>query len=123
MGSVVLCLFSVSITLLTISCQKQASAQSTNGTSSKVIVFFKWKYGTQLNELWIANTDGTGVQQVSIPSTLKTTYVSPSLINNKIVFMASSTTPSNNDAQLYSCDVDGSNLQKITNEANLWLAF
>ncbi len=126
MGSVALCLFSVSITLFTISCNKEATAQTTSGVSQlNTILFQKTNMNSTNNatrvELWTANYDGTNQKQ--IPITLSTgqsiregeARLSP---DGKKVFMTvrQSITVGGvitNDSYIYSCNIDGSNFVKV----------
>jgi Tol biopolymer transport system component len=116
MGSVALCLFSVSITLFTISCQKQASAQTSTGVSQQNKLIFKKVIGTTA-EIWTANYDGTSSAKINIILPAGVVFsddmnpvISP---NGQKIFFTAGTSFA---GDIYSCNVDGSSVSKIVDK-------
>jgi len=130
MSTMVLALFTISIVLFQISCQRTATAQTNSGASSiNKILFAKSSgtggSGTRVQELWTANYDGTGAVKINI--TLPTGVFIADAMNarlsvngQKIFFEAGppyqtgATTSTNND--IYSCNIDGSGVIKIVDK-------
>lgn len=118
-SSIVLLLFSFSIILFQVSCQKDAEANNENSTSvqnkflyavftSNTSTTYNWQY-------WTANTDGSSHQPINIslptgqtlggsckltPDAQKIIFLAYSLINNDM----------NKKYYLYSVDINGSNI-------------
>jgi Tol biopolymer transport system component len=68
LGSIVLLMFSASIILFNISCNKESDAQSNSSSSVliKKILFYKDPSPDLPPELWVANYDGGGQQKINI---------------------------------------------------------
>lgn len=118
LSSIVLFLFSASIMMFQISCQKQANARTTSDSN---IVLFGKSNGSNV-DIWSCNSDGTGMQKVNIALSFDKIYrVINSPIDNKIFFSGRET--SSVEPNLYSCNLDGTNVRKITNETSesVWL--
>jgi len=115
-SSVVLLLFSFSIILFQVSCQKEATADS-NGISTtqlNKIIFEKITF--PIIEIWMCNYDGTGAAKLNIilPSGVSFSegynpVMSPD--GKKIFFTAG--TGSQTPGDLYSCNSDGTGVTKI----------
>ncbi len=118
LSSIVLFLFSASIMMFQISCQKQANARTATG--SNLVIFGKTN-GSNV-DIWYCNPDGTGMQKVNIASSFNKIYrVTETPIDNKIFFTARET--SGVEPNLFSCELDGSNVRKLTNDTteSVWL--
>jgi Tol biopolymer transport system component len=116
LSSIILLLFSCSILIFQVSCQKEAKANTNNITQQNKIIYIKAlpSAGDQ-NEIWTANIDGTNQQRVAInfPANYALEDDGGSITltpdNQKIIFAMSV----NSIRQVYSCNIDGSNLTKI----------
>ncbi len=117
-SSIVLILFSLSIILFNISCEKKAEAQP-NTTVTAVqnvgLIFFK-KESDKQNEFWKANYDGTNQVKItiaSVPAGMEFDTVSFRISpdGKKIFFNLYSF--SLNQQNMYSCNIDGTGLTKI----------
>ena len=119
LGSISLFLFSLSIILIQISCSKTVAQQNNNSNQVGKIVFGKYIPGGY--EIWIANYDGTNA--APIPITLppgvqfnldvdsKGVKVSPD--GQKLFFIAGQIINNYYQYSVYSCNIDGSNVQQI----------
>lgn len=115
LGTVILLGFNVAIILTQVSCQKEASAQVDNGgiKSANLVLFYK----NATKELWIANIDGTN--QHKIPITMATGYevgYGRLSADGKTVIFERYKTITGENAGIYSCSIDGSNLKMIVAE-------
>ncbi len=121
-SSIVLIVFSLSIILFNISCEKKAEAQpnTTVATAQNVgLVFFR-KDGGKDNEFWKANYDGTSQVKVTIASfptgmelDIQSFRVSP---DGKKMFFVLYSSSGNSPSSMYTCDVDGSGIKKIVDQ-------
>jgi Tol biopolymer transport system component len=121
-SSIVLIVFSLSIILFNISCEKKAEAQpnTTVATAQNVgLVFFR-KDGAKDNEFWKANYDGTNQVKVTIASfpagmelDIQSFRVSP---DGKKAFFVLYSSSGNSPSSMYSCDIDGSGIKKIVDQ-------
>ncbi|MCB0509036.1 MAG: hypothetical protein KDD21_12135 [Bacteroidetes bacterium] len=115
LSSIILLLFSSSILIFQVSCQKEAKADTNNITQQNKIIYIKAILASNENEIWTANIDGTNQQRVAInfPANYELEDDGGSITltpdNQKIIFAMSV----NNVRQVYSCNIDGSNLTKI----------
>ena len=119
LGSISLFLFSLSVILIQISCSKTVAQQNNNSNQVGKIVFGKYIPGGY--EIWIANYDGTNA--APIPITLppgvqfnldvdsKGVKVSPD--GQKLFFIAGQIINNYYQYSVYSCNIDGSNVQQI----------
>lgn len=131
-SSIVLLLFSTSILLFQISCQKDAEANSQEDTSStsqqlNKLVFKKLSWPSQkiISEIWIVNYDGSNATKVNITlpnevvfSTAMIPVMSPD--GKKIFFTAGPKADQGSNGyygDLYSCDINGTNVTKIISKA------
>ena len=124
LGSVAFLLFSISVSILQTSCDKDANASpgaNTGLTQLNKIVFIKrlQNYDT---EIWTANYDGTGQTKINItlPAGYEVDYdygvkLSP---DGKMVFCIGHNHASST-YHLYSCNLDGSNVSKIIDGTGL----
>jgi len=116
LSSIVLLLFSFSILLFQVSCQKEANANTNNTTTTQNKILFVKSQTGQPREIWTANIDGTNQQKVNItiPSgkTIDDETVEITADGSKIVLVLwNNATPSTGD--IYTCNIDGSDLTKI----------
>lgn len=115
LSSITLFLFSASIMMFQISCQKQVNANPNQINQQNKFVYAKLNATTDLWTINICNIDGTNntVVPISLPSGVK--YNGDVAINpdgSKIIFSARNTT--NTDiGYVYSCNIDGTNLTRI----------
>ncbi len=116
LSSITLLLFSCSILIFQISCQKEANANPNNITQLNKIVYIKEiPLNDGQNEIWTANIDGTNQQRVAInfPANYEldteNTNITLTPDNQKIIFALSI----NRVKAIYSCNIDGTNLNKI----------
>jgi Tol biopolymer transport system component len=119
MGSVVLTAFAISISLIQMSCSKEALAQG-NSTSQIGKVIFKKMISNGGAEIWTCNYDGTSAAKVNITLPSGVTYsddMNPVISPNgqKIFFTAGATGSFKGD--LYNCNTDGSSVTKIHDRA------
>ena len=124
MGSIVLAALAMTISLVQISCTKEANAQtSTGNTNSQLnkLVFMKF-FSSSTPEVWISNYDGTGQVKVNINLPTGVVFsdnlsVKMSPNGQKLFFEAGppyqtgALTSISND--IYSCNTDGTSVTKI----------
>ncbi len=141
-GSIVLTLFAISIFLFQISCKREAIAQNTQytlpvATNSRlggvivgpglnidnsgilscsrndVILYIK-KVSARY-EWWVCDRDGGNQRMVNFPSTITVTNLGVSLLSDKntVVFSGTASTIPLGISDLYTMNIDGSNLHKI----------
>ena len=121
LSSIILLLFSCSILLFQVSCQKEANAQTnSNGIiqSNKILYAVGYQGGpgvvnSAAKEYWIMNYDGTNATKIPLTFDSNFSYtmypkISP---DGKTIFFSAS---SSYKAYLYSCSVDGTNLRTLT---------
>ena len=111
MGSVILCLFSLSIVLNQTSCSKSEAQNSTlDGQLNKII------YTNFDNEIWISDYDGSNAVKVNLAlpanvifeSSLPRMSVKMSPDGKKIFF--SGTNTATTESGIYSSDISGNNV-------------
>lgn len=114
LSSIVLTFFAASIILFQLSCKKDAKAETAPTPTSAGIVL----YDKEGEEIWKVNIDGTGNQKVNIVLPANVVFeigdggaYKLTADAKKIVFQAENT--STNKNQLYSCNIDGSNVKLI----------
>jgi hypothetical protein len=114
MSSVVLTVFSISILIFQMSCKKDANAQTGSNVPTQLnkIIYTKRLTSTTA-EIWIANYDGTNQTKVNIvvPAGIMLANARLSPDGQTIFFEGVNTSTFLND--IYSCKIDGSNVQKI----------
>lgn len=119
LSSIVLFLFSASIMLFQISCQKQVNANPNQITQQNKFVYAKLNATTDIWTINICNIDGTNntVVPISLPSGVK--FNGDVAINpdgSKVIF--STRNIGTDTGQLYSCNIDGSGLTKILDSSS-----
>lgn len=122
-SSIVLIVFSLSIILFNISCEKKAEAQpnTTVATVQNVGLIFFRKDGDKDNEFWKANYDGSNQVKItiaSVPAGMEFDYanirISPD--GKKVFFNLYSA--SLNQQNMYSCNIDGTGITKIIDKVD-----
>jgi hypothetical protein len=124
LGSIILTLFAVSFSLIQISCSKTtAQTTSLNLTQLDKVIYAKTSAtgGGGNPQVWTANYDGTNAIQIPIalsPTTniandLNSFSLRLSPDGQKIFFMGYETSTTPYTAGLYSCNIDGSNVQIV----------
>ena len=121
MASAVLFLFSASIMMFQISCSKTASANNLGGASAGKMIYL----GDQ-NKIYIKNVDGTGsttILNIVLPSpytTIKTGGETGVFSDgNYIYFRANDLSSSGSPRTIFRCNMQGQNVTKLTNEADI----
>jgi len=120
LSSIILFLFSTSILLFQISCQKEANARPNNTTQQNKLVYFKLNATTSIWSINICNWDGSNniVVPVVLPADVK--FNGDVAITNdgsKIFFSARGI--SNSDiGYMYTCNTDGTGLTKILDSSS-----
>lgn len=120
LSSIVLFLFSASIMLFQISCQKQVNANPNQITQQNKFVYAKLNATSDIWTINICNIDGTNntVVPISLPSGVKYNGdVAITADGSKIIFSARNIT-NTNIGYLYSCNIDGSGLTKILDSSS-----
>jgi hypothetical protein len=133
MGSFVLMFFAISVSLVQMSCSKEAIAQGNTSTQLNKLLYIK-SISNTTHEIWISNYDGTGQTKVNIllpAGIVFSVGLSPKLSPDckKLFFAAGPSYPSDPgvsaNADIYSCNIDGTSLTKViarTTEKNLTLS-
>jgi hypothetical protein len=123
LGSIVLSAFSVSVALFQISCNKTSNAQSSNPTTTqnKFVYLLEGGVtgaGSDNGQIWIANLDGTGAQQINI--TMPYGYVTdgvgecaPIVTSNGTTIIFQGYNSSLQQHALFSCGINGGSAIKI----------
>ena len=117
---IALFLLSAGLSVVSLSCNKEASAQAdTPSRNLGIITFFRNSNG--VTEYWKCNYDGTGKTKINIP-TLPNNYqlngyfqVSPD--GQKVFFSANS--QNGQERRIYRIDIDGTNLLLIADDGSL----
>jgi len=131
MGSAVLTALSLSIIAFQMSCSKTANAQTggtTGLTQQNLLLYTLYDSSTNSNSIWTSNYDGSNQTQINIvlPSGIyfdQTPQVSLSPDGKKIFFIAGVKNYYNNElythsGNIYSCNLDGSNVTKVVDKGN-----
>jgi len=125
LSSIVLLIFSASVFLFQVSCQKEAKAQTPANNKIVYVKSYQVEIGTKpVYELWIAKADGTNQQKVNItlPSDYEKEISNPvfSPDGTQILFNAywigikpEGYTDPLNGVNILSCNLDGSNVRTI----------
>ena len=111
LSSMILLLFSFSIIIFQMSCKKSVSAQSSNSAVTEVAFI---KETNQTFQLWVCTSTGANLTQVPIPPTYNVGSVENIVTNGVILFEAEIGT--SQVPNLFSCNVDGSNIIQLTTE-------
>lgn len=122
LSSIILFLFSASILLFQISCQKEANAKVNNTDANKIV--FSKNNGSGAGEIWIANFDGSNQQRVDVSLPTNTVAVSLSVSRDGSKIFFSTESDDYIKEGIYTCNIDGSNLTKIINGPSLgWVGY
>ena len=117
-GTIILSLFAISLSIVQVSCSKTTAQTSSVVNQVSKILYTSYSGGNY--KLWIANYDGTNATQINIalPAGVDmqygnsnfSMYLSPD--GQKIFFFAGNPiSPGANS--LYSCNVNGTNVQPV----------
>lgn len=123
LGSIAFFLFSISVSILQTSCDKDADAENSSFedfTSQKKILYY-YNRANNVKEIWLCNYDGTDHMKVNLSLPNGIVFPDPSEFlylsadGEKIFFTAG---PDDGlgfsvKTDIYSCNLDGSNLTKI----------
>jgi len=125
LGSIVLCLFAVSIVLVEVSCSKSKATPLENSQINRIVYLKMPNSGNK--EIWTANYDGSNAVQVpialppdvNISGELGTTQVRLSP-DGQTVFFTGELRNSSLEFydQIYACDINGSNLRVAVSNPN-----
>jgi hypothetical protein len=120
LGTIALTAFSFSILLFQISCKKEAKAQTVQNQQNKIIYL---KTG-QTTTICIANYDGGNEQQINIAVPANNVIETLASISpdRKTIFFAVSPVNSSNEI-LYKCNIDGSGVALVSNNALQAIAY
>jgi hypothetical protein len=110
LGSIALCIFAISITLVQVSCSKSNANPLDQPQLGKIV------YETG-DKIWIANYDGTNANPIPIvlPTNIRLCFNTPATSlttspdGQTIFFSCTNTSYSNYTAELYSCSINGGN--------------
>jgi Tol biopolymer transport system component len=125
-GSIVLLFFSLAMILFQFSCSKNGFAGTENTVQQNKILYYT--QSTAVNgygEVWTANYDGSNAKKVALtlPAGLTlSTDGGPRLSPDcKTIFLVLRETISQSDIRfhIYSCNIDGSNLQRVITGQNV----
>lgn len=114
-SSLVLILFSLSIILFQMSCQKEIIADSTtNEYNGKILYFLSSDGGNKPSGFWTSNLDGTNQIQIpiNVPEGLSL-YSSSGRITPDGKTLIFELRDQDKHTHIYSVSVDGSNLKKL----------
>lgn len=117
LGSIAFFLFSISVSILQTSCDKDAAADPdsiNNETNLKKLLYCKMN-GSDI-EYWTADYNGSGQTKINIilPAGYKTSYtafISPD--GEKIFFQATKNMNNTWEEYIFSCNIDGSNVKQV----------
>ena len=119
LGSIVLSVFALSVTLVQMSCSKSQASPLDNPQLGKIVYFTE--YASPTTRLWIANYDGTNA--TIVPLVLPTNVVFDPTVNTQtlrvspngqtIFFSAFNTTQPTLKTSIYSCDASGNNVRLV----------
>ncbi|SKA06093.1 hypothetical protein SAMN04488128_102533 [Chitinophaga eiseniae] len=115
LGSFALLMFSASMLIFQISCKKSAEAETPVVPLNNKVVFLQYRHNVG-TEIWMMNYDGTGKVKVNVAlsagqSINDEVRLSPD--GRKLFFIVSSGSNETYKEDLYSCDIDGRNLNKL----------
>ena len=118
-SSVLLLLFSFSLLVFNLSCEKESIAQNTSTSIQNLGILVFSKAGDKANEFWTSKYDGSGQIKITITSITITGEIVKDNIQispdgKKFFFIANTnpTNPSSMDA-IYLCNIDGSGVTKL----------
>jgi tricorn protease-like protein len=119
LSSIVLLIFSISIAVFQVSCQKDATANTnsdnnTTGTQQNKIIYLKRIIETGTNEIWTSNYDGSDQKKLNVVLSGMTPWrinISPDGQNIFIIVFPLGALEGKTD--IYTCKTDGNNLKKI----------
>ena len=111
LSSVVLLTFAVSLLIFNVSCKKEAKAQSSQPIIQQGKIFFIKSVSNE-EQIWTANYDGTNQQEINLtlPTGTSIDGISSISPDRKTIFVA---VADGSTDDIYTCNVDGSNLKKI----------
>jgi hypothetical protein len=117
---ITLFLLSAGLSIVSLSCNKEASAQvDTPGRNLGIITYVKSIYG--VTEFWKCNYDGTGKTKINIPTLpdnyLLNGYFKVSPDGQKVFFNAYKVGQNGVMNRIYRMDIDGTNLLLIVGDA------
>ncbi|MBB6273143.1 Tol biopolymer transport system component [Pedobacter cryoconitis] len=126
LSTIVLFAFSLSILLFQVSCKKEATAKtSTPGQNSLNIILYAKSFNSNNSysqEIWMSGYDGSNQKKINIqlPSGIVFSEgIEPKLSpDGKTIFFEAGAAGSSSgnisyQTDLYSCNIDGSNLKKV----------
>jgi hypothetical protein len=117
LSSMILFLFSTSIMMFQVSCQKNANAKINGTTQQNKIVF---RRATDVSsEIWIANSDGSNQQRINFSLLLneKMGEVAISPDGTKIFIPTSEKVGNYYRARLYTIDINGNNKTEVIKDS------
>jgi hypothetical protein len=128
LSSVILFIFSISLTIFQISCSKQTNAQTSPNNPQQLnkILYAQQINATFTEEIWMANYDGTNqhIIPVAFPpnfhidTTIPSKAVRLSRDGSTIFFLGFYNNFTQNGSSIYACNIDGTKLRLVI-QANL----
>ena len=116
LASASLLLFAFAITIFQISCRKDAMAQN---NPENIVILYQKRVPTQYGiEWWVCSEDGSNQRKVNFPANIIIRQLGVSLMpdKNSVVFSASENSLAA-VSNIYTMNIDGTNLQKIVSTA------
>lgn len=129
MGTLVLTLFAISFSLVQISCSKtNAQTSSVNLVQLNKVAYARSISGSDV-QIWTVNYDGSNDTQIPVvlPATVhisndQTSFgIKLSPDGQKLFFIGYDTSTTPYSTSIYSCNIDGSNVQAITSSSTVIL--
>jgi hypothetical protein len=117
LSTIILLLFSCSILIFQVSCQKDANAGNNNISSETKLVYIKLNTLTDVYEVYTSNLDGTN--NIKVPITVPVGMemngdVTITKDGGKLIFELRNIDSSIHDGgSIYTCNIDGTNMTKI----------
>lgn len=122
LSSIVLLIFSISIAVFQVSCQKDATANTdsiTGVTQQNKIIYLKNNKEASTTEIWTANYDGSDQKKLNVDLS----GMNPRRINispdGQNIFIIVFLGVLGDKTDIYTCKTDGSNLKKIIDGSDL----
>jgi hypothetical protein len=112
-SSIVFIVFAIALLVFDVSFKKEATAKITNTAPTKLV--FAKIINPPASEIWSCNVDGTDMLKANLSMSFYQIFrISHTMIDDKIIFTAK--VNSGEEPNMYSCNRDGSNVTKLTNE-------
>jgi Tol biopolymer transport system component len=118
LSSIILLLFSCSLLIFQVSCQKEANARQSDVSNQNKILFTR---ATDISsEIWIADSDGRNQRKINfslLPNEKMNPNISISPDNSNIYITTSEKVGNYYRARLYTIDLNGNNKSEIITDS------